>query len=823
MPGVVTRASQSQSLFEDGTDQNAVPVWVEKPDLRYNGALSVGQEAGKKNVDCQTDLDETLTPAPYRTAMESEDSGDSFDKPDAATVMTVKKRPSTPHPNKDRRINTQCSTPSGQSKSVRINTRPTRLLLSDSSSDADDNRKTTDHKAPTPATRKLTKTRNKTPSRESTDSDSDDGYVQTTKPRHILKPPKYDGSSPFETFWAQFKNCAEYNKWNRTEELVYLRAALEKETGQVLWDYGSEMTDSLKKLTGILKDRYGGAKMADKYRIEVRNRRRKPGETLRSLHSDIRRLIALAFPAMDRYHRESIACDYFIDALADPDVALKVRERAPEKLDDALRIALQLEVWTKDVERQNRALAEKYVREAGKDLTDQLRKRIDELETQIRQQSSALAATPHLPPDTAVKTIYATATSTDTTRSNWKDTVKCYGCKLPGHIMKECPNRGPGNKRKNDGLLASRLIHAEESQTFITVKYKNYRIHALLDTGSDVTLVNRQVAKRYRWDAEPYELQTIATRNGEKLLIDGVVRIRLNCNGEEVVTTLCVSPNITGVILGSDWLSKPGNVWDFGERRIKIGDGDWIPLSPHNKVTQIRCFRPDKKRRCRKRRKHGDADKLSHRPDFGSSDECIDECIDGTAQEEATVLVRESTSQAVKPTDRPPDDDGATSSAWTDLAKWQKEDSELGPIVKLRTSEEMQPSFASVQAESEFTKRLWNRWDQLEVRNGLLYRRYISSHRNEEYLQLLVPRRCVEHVLYNAHTGMTGGHYGLAKTLYQVKRRFHWNTWRSDTVRYCRRCPGCCKYHCGKLPRQGPLQPVLAPCTVHDDKMTSHG
>jgi len=47
---------------------------------------------------------------------------------------------------------------------------------------------------------------------------------------------------------------------------------------------------------------------------------------------------------MDQHHRESIACDYFIDALADPGFALKVRERAPEKLDDALRIALQLEV-----------------------------------------------------------------------------------------------------------------------------------------------------------------------------------------------------------------------------------------------------------------------------------------------------------------------------------------------------------------------------------------------------------------------------------------------------------------------------------------------
>jgi len=81
----------------------------------------------------------------------------------------------------------------------------------------------------------------------------------------------------------------------------------------VLWDYGTEVTGSLKKLTGILKDRFGGANMADKYRIEVRNRRRKPGESLRGPHSDIRRLIASAFPSLDQYHRETIACDYFID------------------------------------------------------------------------------------------------------------------------------------------------------------------------------------------------------------------------------------------------------------------------------------------------------------------------------------------------------------------------------------------------------------------------------------------------------------------------------------------------------------------------------
>jgi len=44
-----------------------------------------------------------------------------------------------------------------------------------------------------------------------------------------------------------------------------------------------------------------------------------------------------------------MACDYFIDALNDPTFALKVPERFPRDLDAALRVALQLEVWSKDV------------------------------------------------------------------------------------------------------------------------------------------------------------------------------------------------------------------------------------------------------------------------------------------------------------------------------------------------------------------------------------------------------------------------------------------------------------------------------------------
>jgi len=62
-----------------------------------------------------------------------------------------------------------------------------------------------------------------------------------------------------------------------------------------------------------------------------------------------------------------MACDYFIDALDDPNLALKIRERVPKDLDAALRIALQLEVWSKDADQSHpeSARKERWTREKG--------------------------------------------------------------------------------------------------------------------------------------------------------------------------------------------------------------------------------------------------------------------------------------------------------------------------------------------------------------------------------------------------------------------------------------------------------------------------
>ena len=161
--------------------------------------------------------------------------------------------------------------------------------------------------------------------------------------RQYMRPTKFDGSSPFETFLAYFKNCAEHNHWTDTEKLSWLKGCLIKNAGQVLWDSTPESIDTFDKLVDVLCNRFGGTKQTDKHRMELRYRRRHQNETLTDLHQDISRLMALAHPHLSSSSREVIACDYFIDSLNDSNFALKVRERNPSSLDEALRISLQLE------------------------------------------------------------------------------------------------------------------------------------------------------------------------------------------------------------------------------------------------------------------------------------------------------------------------------------------------------------------------------------------------------------------------------------------------------------------------------------------------
>jgi len=158
------------------------------------------------------------------------------------------------------------------------------------------------------------------------------------------------------------------------------------------------------------------------------------------MHSDFRRLTTLAFSNLNHSAHESIACDYFINALADPDFALKVRERSPKTLDSAFRIALQLEVWTKDVERL-RTEKKETIANKTREITENessertikaLRKQVAELQNCLAKESASIATSAN------------TARNANARGNEWRnissEPVECWGCGDRRHRLRSCPN-----------------------------------------------------------------------------------------------------------------------------------------------------------------------------------------------------------------------------------------------------------------------------------------------------------------------------------------------------------------------------------------------
>jgi len=223
---------------------------------------------------------------------------------------------------------------------------------------------------------------------------------------------------------------------------------------------------------------------------------------------------------VERKARESIVCDHFLDALDDPELALKIRERQPSDLDAALRIALQLEVWTTDTTRLKEAKSDcvkpRCVREINhqseptKDTFQEMEKRIVELENRLAKANY----NGYRPPSTygtnrgnnCNRYTNASSNSNSYTNSN----LNCFRCRDATHLVRNCSLSGTDERTPR---VDSRSLPSQQKQqnvrpiegwsnrpnkACIWKKYHQYKLSALLDTASDVSIAG-EVAKRLGW------------------------------------------------------------------------------------------------------------------------------------------------------------------------------------------------------------------------------------------------------------------------------------------------------------------------------------
>jgi len=410
----------------------------------------------------------------------------------------------------------------------------------------------------------------------------------------------YRGDTSLETFLAKFNNCSRYLNWNDRDRFFHLSNALDGAAGQVLWDANS--CDSVEALIQLLRNRFGNQNQVERYRAELKVRRRHQGESLQMLYQDICKLMALAYPGWSNDLSDVIAKDAFLDALDDPKLRREILVQQPQNLDSALAIASRLEAYDKDPneyrdsEGSCKRGKNKYVRAATVDesvseVESRLSKRVDQMESKLdailtqlssQQQTNYVSQSPATAPGAQVQQrsdyINTGQNSTRVPRN------VCKTCFQKGHWAKFCPQTRNSSSGGSAATQTTGDVHAsvisgsnkqESTAVYLKIRVGGRLVHCLLDSGCEKSVINNRLVEGMTIERTE---QRLYAANGSEVPVSGVVRLRLNVQGVPTELSALVSDAVEDAILGVDWLTEYSIQWNFGDKAIRL-NGKRIALS----------------------------------------------------------------------------------------------------------------------------------------------------------------------------------------------------------------------------------------------------
>ena len=174
----------------------------------------------------------------------------------------------------------------------------------------------------------------------------------------------------------------------------------------------------------------------------------------------------------------------------------------------------------------------------------------------------------------------------------------------------------------------------------------------------------------------------------------------------------------------------------------------------------------------RKGKNHQNADALSRLP-----------CKQCGREEEPNAI-------QISTASREDSDSPSEQEAMPEMRELQEGDPDL--LIALQAKEANRMPDPEVQkAQSLETRRLLQLWEQLVIRNGILFRRWESDSGSAGVYQLVVPKSQRKDILRELHEGVVGGHLGEAKVLGKLKERFYWPGHATDVKNWCRTCSAC--------------------------------
>ena len=159
------------------------------------------------------------------------------------------------------------------------------------------------------------------------------------------KPRKYDGNDDFGEYLSQFEIIAEINQWDYNTRSLQLAGVLAGQAVGVLGELSPTQRRDYDTLVTALNTRFGSLERGELYRARLKVLKLEKGQNLSQLAQEVKKLTRQAYPHANRNMLDILSLDYYIDALPDPDIRLRIRESRPQNITEAETLAVRLETY----------------------------------------------------------------------------------------------------------------------------------------------------------------------------------------------------------------------------------------------------------------------------------------------------------------------------------------------------------------------------------------------------------------------------------------------------------------------------------------------